>query len=261
MPRRADARVVRFAQPLRDERHQRFGLARAQRQREHVADVRGIEPRIGIGERIGVHVAGARQHPAQRAEHVRGGTVPGRSAHRIVHSPHVLHHRHEAVALIDPAIAARRRGDRSESALVVRADRAAPCDLDGTVLDRRVDEAVEVAEVVGISRRVDRARHDDAADERGPDRVEARRPVRRQTESGQVAVPDEQRAAAPHLQFEVAEAVERHRAAARGDAAAVLAPRRSVLNVPELPVARGHVGDRGRPGRRDEEKHEDEHCQ
>ena len=55
---------------------ERFRFAGAQRQREHVPDVRRIETGIRIRERIGVHVADARQHAAPRAQHVRGGPCP-----------------------------------------------------------------------------------------------------------------------------------------------------------------------------------------
>ena len=59
-----------------------------------------------------------------------------------------------------------------------------------------------------------------------------------QTEAGEVVIADEQRPIRPpHLQFQIPKAVERIRASAGGDAAAVLRPRRGVLNVPELTVA------------------------
>ena len=102
-----------------------------------------------------------------------------------------------------------------------------------------VREAIDIAQVVGVFRREDPARHDDRARQDGRDRIEALALIVREAEAAQVFVGDDRRAAGrPDPHFQVAEAVERVGATAGGDAAAVLRPGRRVLDVPELSVER-----------------------
>ncbi len=63
-----------------------------------------------------------------------------------------------------------------------------------------------------------------------------------EAEAGQVLVWHQQDpAAGTDADLQVAKSIERIRASARGDATAVLRPRRCVLNVPELPVGGGEA--------------------
>ena len=77
------------------------------------------------------------------------------------------------------------------------------------------------------------------------DRVEPTGAVECEAEAAQVLIAHHDAPVrASDLQLEIAEPVERIRPAAGGDAAAVLRPRRRVLNVPELAVARRNARDR-----------------
>ena len=133
----AAARIVDLAQSFHDERHQRARFAGTQAQREDVADVRGIESRPRIDERIAVHVADRRQHagrpcPSTCAE----GPWPDGPVRGIGDALRVLHHRDERIGQIDPPIAAGRGGDRDLAAVLVGASGAAPRDLDDALLGR-----------------------------------------------------------------------------------------------------------------------------
>jgi hypothetical protein len=106
-------------------------------------------------------------------------------------------------------------------------------------------EGVEVAQVAGVLGREQRARDDDAVVEDGREAVHALGPVVGEAEPLQITVVHGRwRTGARDLQLEIPEAVERVRAAAGGDAAAVLRPGGGVLDVPELAVRRGQWRDR-----------------
>ena len=245
----AAARVVHLAQALHDERDERRGLPGLQVQREHVAHVSRIEPGIRVDERIPVHVADGRAHArCPRTQHMRGRAVARRPKARVRHASGVLHHRHERVGRIDQTVAAGRHRHGGPPAVVVRARSATPRHLHRAGSVRAVVEAVEVAEVGRVLRRVDGPRHHHAAVQHRRDAVEALGPVVRQAEAAEILIGDRgrERPRRTHLQFQVPEAVERIRAPARGNAPAVLRPRRRVLDVPELAVG----GRKGRDGRR-----------
>ena len=250
--RKAAARIVDLAQPLHDEGHQRGGLSRLQRQREHVADVRRIVAGPAVGERIGVHVAdGGQQAGRVRAEHVRGRTVARWAAHRIGDVLRVLHHRHEGVGEIDRAVAVRRGRDRHRAAVLERARRAAPGDVDHARPRRRCSCSCRRS---GGSRRLS-ARRGRGRRGRRPARtgvIESKRspPSCARPKPVRYWCGDQRRAAGrAHAELEIAEAVERVGAAAGGDAAAVLRPGRRVLDVPELAVSGREPRDGVQPQR------------
>ena len=210
----------------------------------------GIESRVRIGKGVPVHVADARQHARPRSKDMGRRSMSRGAFHRIDHVPRVLHDGHERIDRVDPPVAAGRGRDGHQATVFIRAGRAAPGDLDQPILIRYVREAVDVAQVVRIRRRENGPRDDDVAAHDGCDGVEPSGAVRGETEPREVLIPHEQRPiGALHLQLEVPESVERIGAAARRDPAAVLRPRRGVLNVPELAVSRADPRDRDDPSR------------
>ena len=187
---------------------------------------------------------------------MRRRTVSRWPAHRIVDCARVLHHRDEAVGQIDPPVAVRARRHGDTSAILVRARGSAPCDADHTRLRRRIGERVDVAQIIRIFGREERPIDYDTIDKDRRSRIEPFAAVMREPEASHVLVAREHRAAGhADLNLEIAKAVERIRAAARRDAAAVLRPRRRVLNIPVLAVGRRKPRRRahGRRGHRRQE--------
>ena len=239
---RATTGIVDLREPLHDERHQGRGLARAQAQREDIADVRGVHPRPGRVEGIAVDVADRCQRTAAGAQHVRGRPVTRGAVNRLSRALRVLHHRDKTVGRVDLLIAT--GGDRHgrPPAILARPDGATPGDAHRSLVSGRVGERIEVPQVGGVLRRADPPGNDDALVPGGGGRVEVAGAIVVQAEAMQILIGDHQRVVrAPHLELEIAKAIERVGAPAGGNAAAVLRPRRGVLEVPELAVARRHA--------------------
>ena len=189
--RKAAARIVDLAQSLHDEGHQRDGLSGLHRQREYVADVRGIVARPAAGEGIAVHVADAGEQTGRvRAEHVGGWPVARRARARA---------RRRCIAFcitvtnVSPRSIARSPLDDVATVTGPPSSKApaAPPQATSTIaiLARAVREAVDVAQVVGVRRREDAARDQDVAPQHRRDRVEAlaRRRGRGRSRSGTAA--------------------------------------------------------------------------
>ncbi len=171
-----------------------------------------------------------------------------RTLHRVRHRRTVLHQGDEAVARVDAPITAAGRCDGDEPAFGVRAGRAAPRDAHCPALRARVHEGVEVAQPDGVSRRKECTRHDDPRGQHGRQRIEALA-VARETEAAQVLIRGEHAAVCLRdADLQIAEAIEGARLATGRHAAAVLRPRRGILDVPVLPVGIGQRSDgmRGR---------------
>ena len=238
--RKTAARIVDLAEPLDDEGHQRQRLAGFHRQREDVADVRRIVTRTigGTGRRTcrRRRSASRRCGPSTWAEGPWPDGPRIGSAARFAFCMTVTNVSVRSMARSPLDVVATVTGPPSSNAP------AAPPQATPLRAIRVVREAVDVAEIVRVLRREQRARHEDVALQTGV--IESSRslpscarpkPVRYCRASTGPA--------SAHPQLQIPETVERVGAAAGRDAAAVLRPGRRVLDVPELAVSRREARD------------------